>query len=147
MSLAMTKDEREAFLADLHVAVVSIPDPGGAPVTVPIWYRYEPGGSIEFITDRDSRKGKLLAVGKPLALCAQSEQPPYKYVTVEGVVAAIGPVDVERDARPIARRYLGREQGDAYVQVMGPQMGGSVLVRVRPERWRTVDYAKEPLGL
>jgi nitroimidazol reductase NimA-like FMN-containing flavoprotein (pyridoxamine 5'-phosphate oxidase superfamily) len=147
MSLAMTKDEREAFLTDLHVAVVSIPDPGGPPVTAPIWYRYAPGGTIEFITDRDSRKGRLLAVGKPLALCAQTEQPPYKYVTVEGTVAAIGSVDVEADLRPIARRYLGPERGDAYTQAMGTQMGASVLVRVRPERWRTVDYAKEPLGL
>ena len=42
MSLAMTKAEREAFLADVHVGVVSIPEPGGAPVTVPIWYRYAP---------------------------------------------------------------------------------------------------------
>ena len=147
MSLAMTKEEREAFLADVHVGVVSIPEPGGAPVTVPIWYRYTPGGVIEFITDRESRKGRLLTVGKPLALCAQTEQPPYKYVTIEGVVAAIGPVDLERDARPIAHRYLGRERGDAYVQMMGPEMAGSVLVRVRPERWRTVDYAKEFAGL
>ncbi len=28
MSLAMTKPEREAFLADVHVAVISIPEPG-----------------------------------------------------------------------------------------------------------------------
>ena len=61
MSLSMTKAEREAFLADLHVAVVSIPEAGAAPVTAPIWYRYQPGGQIEFITDRDSRKGRQLA--------------------------------------------------------------------------------------
>jgi nitroimidazol reductase NimA-like FMN-containing flavoprotein (pyridoxamine 5'-phosphate oxidase superfamily) len=147
MSLAMTKAEREAFLADVHIGVVGIPEPGAAPVTVPIWYRYAPGGPIEFITDRDSRKGRLLAVGKPLALCAQTEQAPYKYVTVEGVVTAIAPVDVERDLRPIAQRYLGPARGDAYVDAMAPEMGGSVLVRVRPERWLTVDYAKEPSGL
>ena len=37
MSLKMTKDEREAFLADLHVGVISIEDPGRGPLTVPIW--------------------------------------------------------------------------------------------------------------
>src|SRR5262249_24347690 len=52
MSLSMTKAEREAFLADVHVGIVSIPEPGAAPVTAPIWYRYEPGGQIEIITDR-----------------------------------------------------------------------------------------------
>ena len=146
MSLAMTKSEREAFLADVHVAVVSIAEPGAAPVTAPIWYRYVPGGAIEFITDRDSRKGRLLAVGTPLALCVQLEQPPYKYVTVEGVVTALDPADQERDTRPIAHRYLGPQRGDAYVQATAADMDGSVLVRVRPERWRTVDYAKQFAG-
>ena len=147
MSLSMTKAEREAFLADVHVAVVSIPEPGAAPVTAPIWYRYQPGGQIEFITDRDSRKGRQLAVGAPLALCAQTETPPYKYVTVEGVVTALDPVDVARDLVPISRRYLGAERGDAYAKAMAPDMGGAMLVRVRPERWRTVDYTKENVGL
>jgi nitroimidazol reductase NimA-like FMN-containing flavoprotein (pyridoxamine 5'-phosphate oxidase superfamily) len=147
MSLAMTKAEREAFLADVHVGVVSIPDPNGVPVTVPIWYRYAPGGAVEFITDRESRKGHLLAVGTRLALCAQTEQAPYKYVTVEGVVTALDPVDLERDTRAIAHRYLGPQRGDLYVQATGSEMAGSMLVRVRPERWRTVDYAKQFGGL
>ena len=29
MSLAMSRSEREAFLADLHVGVISIEEPGG----------------------------------------------------------------------------------------------------------------------
>ena len=43
MSLAMTKKEREAFLADLHVGVISIEQAGSPPLTVPIWYDYQPG--------------------------------------------------------------------------------------------------------
>ena len=143
MSLSMTKAEREAFLADVHVAVVSIPESGAAPVTAPIWYRYQPGGQIEFITDRESRKGRQLNVGAPLALCTQVETPPYKYVTVEGIVTALDPVDVERDLVPISQRYLGPQQGAAYAKQLAAEMSASVLVRVRPERWRTVDYAKE----
>ena len=146
MSLSMTKAEREAFLADVHVAVVSIPEAGAAPVTAPIWYRYAPGGPIEFITDRESRKGRQLKVGAPLALCAQVETPPYKYVTIEGVVTALDPVDLERDLVPISKRYLGPEQGAAYAKLLAAEMNASVLVRVRPERWRTVDYAKENAG-
>jgi len=34
----------ELFLADLHVAVISIPLMDRGPLTVPIWYVYEPGG-------------------------------------------------------------------------------------------------------
>ena len=36
----MTKQEREAFLADLHIGIISIPDGGRGPLTVPIWYLY-----------------------------------------------------------------------------------------------------------
>ena len=60
MSLAMTREEREAFLAEVHVGVVSIADPERGPLTVPIWYAYEPGGELRIVTDRDSRKGWLL---------------------------------------------------------------------------------------
>jgi nitroimidazol reductase NimA-like FMN-containing flavoprotein (pyridoxamine 5'-phosphate oxidase superfamily) len=143
MSLNMSKDEREAFLADLHVGVISIPEPGRGPLTVPIWYGYEPGGELWVLTERDSRKGRLLAVGTRISLCAQSETPPYQYVSVEGPVLAVEPSDVERHTRPMARRYLGDELGDGYVAATASDRDGSVLVRIRPERWLTVDYRKQ----
>lgn len=145
MSLAMTKDEREAFLAGLHVGVLAIAEPGRGPLTVPIWYDYEPGGELWVITDRDSRKGRLLARAGRVSLCAQSEAPPYQYVSVEGPIVAIEPADRERHARPMARRYLGAELGDRYVEGTAEEReaAGSVLVRVRPERWLTVDYRKQ----
>jgi nitroimidazol reductase NimA-like FMN-containing flavoprotein (pyridoxamine 5'-phosphate oxidase superfamily) len=141
----MTIDEREAFLADLHVGILSIPEPGRGPLTVPIWYGYEPGGDLWVLTDRGSRKGRLLAMGARVSLCAQTEAPPYKYVSIEGPVLAIEPADRERDTRPMAHRYLGRELGDRYVEATAADRdaGESVRVRIRPERWLTVDYAKQ----
>jgi nitroimidazol reductase NimA-like FMN-containing flavoprotein (pyridoxamine 5'-phosphate oxidase superfamily) len=38
MALTMTKEEREAFLADIHVAVISVAENGHRPLVVPIWY-------------------------------------------------------------------------------------------------------------
>jgi hypothetical protein len=46
MSLAMSRAEREAFLADTHVGVVSISEDRRGPLTVPVWYRYTPGGEV-----------------------------------------------------------------------------------------------------
>jgi len=37
MSLIMTKQERETFLADVHVGIISISEDGRGPLTVPIW--------------------------------------------------------------------------------------------------------------
>jgi PPOX class probable F420-dependent enzyme len=142
MSFAMTKQEREAFLADVHVAVLSVVESGRGPLAVPVWYGYQPGGELRLVTGRDSRKGQLLARAGRMSLCAQTETAPYKYVSVEGPIVAIEPADIERDLRPLARRYLGREGGDHYVESTRSEHDDNVLVRMRPERWLTVDFAK-----
>ena len=142
MSLAMTRSEREAFLAGVHVGVISIPEPGRGPLTVPIWYAYSPGGELRVITDRGSRKGRLLREGVRVSLCAQTEAPPYLYVSVEGPVIAIETPDPERDRRALAHRYLGQALGDRYVEQTRGDREDGVLVRIRPERWLSVDYRK-----
>ena len=145
MTLQMTRAEREAFLTGLHVGVISIAEPGRGPLSAPIWYAYQPGGELWLVTDRDSRKGRLLERAGRFSLCVQSEQPPYKYVSVEGPITASVPSELERDERPLAHRYLGREGGDRYLESTGgaESRGGSVRVSLRPERWLSVDYSKE----
>ena len=39
----MSRDEREAFLADLHVGILAIDEPGRGPMAMPIWYIYKDG--------------------------------------------------------------------------------------------------------
>lgn len=141
MSLSMGRAEREAFLADVHVGVISLADPGRGPLTVPIWYAYEPGGEVRVVTGRDSRKGRLLGASPRISLCAQTEVPPYRYVSVEGPVTYVGRADRERDVRPLAHRYLGPELGERYLEATADQEE-SIVVRMRPERWLTVDYSK-----
>ena len=141
MSTAMTKQERETFLADLHVGIISISEEGRGPLTVPIWYSYVPGEEVRIVTGRATRKAQLLRTASRFSLCAQTETPPYKYVSVEGPVVAIEPADLECDRRPLARRYYGAEPGDRYIE-RTRDLVGNVLVRMRPERWLTVDYGK-----
>jgi hypothetical protein len=144
MSLAMTKEEREKFLAGVHIGVISIADEERGPLTVPIWYAYEPGGDLRIVTGKSSRKGQLLARAGRFSLCAQAETLPYKYVSVEGPIISSEPGDVDRDVRPLARRYLGTEMGDRYTEQTRnlPEYADQLLIRMRPERWLTADYAK-----
>jgi uncharacterized protein len=45
----MTEQERQEFLAESHLGVLSIAkDDDRAPLTVPCWYGYEPRGDISF---------------------------------------------------------------------------------------------------
>src|SRR2546429_9697959 len=109
MSLTMTNEEREAFLADVHVAVISVAEDGHGPLVVPIWYSYEPGGEVRIITGRTSRKGKLLERAGRFSLCVQTETLPYKYVSVEGPIVAVEAADLETPPRaPLSRHRSGR---------------------------------------
>jgi nitroimidazol reductase NimA-like FMN-containing flavoprotein (pyridoxamine 5'-phosphate oxidase superfamily) len=143
MALTMSRLEREAFLAGVHVGMISIAEEGRGPLTVPIWYTYEPGGELRIITGKNSRKGRLLTQAGRFSLCVQTETPPYRYVSVEGSITAIEAVDVERDLRPLAYRYLGAGEGDGFVEQTRASQGENILVRMRPERWLTADYSKE----
>jgi hypothetical protein len=143
MSIAMTSDERQRFLAELHVGILSIPDGEHGPLTCPIWYEYEPGGEVSFVTGADSRKARLLRPGRRVSFCAQQESLPPKYVTLEGPIVAVEAAGIE-DVRRVARRYLGAEVGDRYVKATrgGGDGASEVRVRVRPERWLSADFAK-----
>lgn len=144
MSLAMTRDEREAFLADVHVGVVSVTDRAGrAPLAVPVWYSYEPGGLLSFVTGRESRKAELIRAADRVSVCVQTEEAPYRYVTIEGPVVELhGPADPD-ERRALAYRYLGPELGDGYMAATADRAADTVVVRVDPEHWLTVDYGKE----
>jgi nitroimidazol reductase NimA-like FMN-containing flavoprotein (pyridoxamine 5'-phosphate oxidase superfamily) len=143
MSFAMTRTEREAFLAEVHVAVISVDDPGRGPLTIPVWYRYEPGGDVFFTTGGESRKAGLIRAAGRLSLCVQTETAPYKYVSVEGR-ASIETPDYQADSRAVAIRYLGERGGEAYLKSSGGGGAGTVLVRLQPEHWLTVDYGQRP---
>jgi hypothetical protein len=45
------------------------------------------------------------------------------------------------DELALANRYLGEELGAWYVE-HNPRTADSLTVRLRPERWRTFDFAK-----
>src|SRR3954452_7334608 len=66
MDLRMSEDERQAFLAGVHIGVISIEREDGPPLAVPIWYGYEPGGNVWITSGTDSLKSKLLPKGAAL---------------------------------------------------------------------------------
>jgi PPOX class probable F420-dependent enzyme len=139
MSVTMTREERERFLAGVHVGVLSVASAdGGGPLAVPVWYAYQPGGTVDVTTGAGTRKASAIRAAGRFSLCAQDERPPYKYVTVEGPVTI---EDANHDERlELARRYLGAEGGDAYVSAN--PYGGQIVCRMSPEHWLTVDYGK-----
>jgi nitroimidazol reductase NimA-like FMN-containing flavoprotein (pyridoxamine 5'-phosphate oxidase superfamily) len=143
MSVSMTRSEREAFLAQVHVGVLSVQQDGRGPLTVPVWYSYEPGSTISVITGAESKKGVLIAASRRFSLCAQDEAPPYKYVSVDGpVVEREKPVD-PAERRAMAHRYLGEEFGNLYIASTEDDAADNIVFRMAPESWFTADFGKQ----
>jgi nitroimidazol reductase NimA-like FMN-containing flavoprotein (pyridoxamine 5'-phosphate oxidase superfamily) len=136
----MTSEERQKFLSELHVGMIAIERADRAPLAVPIWYVYEPGGSVEIWIEGGSVKEKLVRAAGRFTLSVQVEDPPYKYVTVEGPVTSIAPL-IDDEAAVIAARYLGETKGKAYAEEN--LTDGSILISMRPERWLSADYWKD----
>lgn len=143
MTFTMSLTERETFLSGVHVGVLSVDDPGHGPLTVPVWYSYEPGGTVDVVTARDSLKARRMRAAGRFALCAQNETAPYAYVSVEGLVAGVVDPVAPEVLRAMAYRYLGQELGDLYLAATEDDAPGQVMFRLVPERWRTTDYAEQ----
>lgn len=138
MSMAMSVSERQEFLAAPHVGVLAVERPGRAPLAVPVWYGYEPGGEL-LVWSYPEVKEQLIRASGRFTLTAQTEGWPYKYVSVEGPVVAIEvpvPLDV---AIAIAAIYLGEDEGREFAE--GCHQPDHVLFRMRPERWLSADLS------
>lgn len=113
MPRQMTESERQEFFAEPHVGVLSVTsDDDRPPLTVPLWYGYEPGGTLTFFTGtqgRRARKTGLIEKAGVVSLSVQRADFPYKYVTVEGTVVQIDRPPAAEQVFAVARRYLPEE--------------------------------------
>lgn len=137
--MALTRDEREKFLAEPHVAALAVDaEAGRAPLSVPIWYQYEPGGDVWIMTGLDSRKNQLIQAAGRFTLMIDRLEPTIRYVSVEGpVVETVAAT--EEQLRELSARYLPADKVDGYVAFATANHGEQVVVRMRPERWVSSD--------
>jgi uncharacterized protein len=143
----LTKGQREAFLAGDHVGVLSVArGDGRAPLTVPIWYAYEPGGNLTYFTSSEgtvSQKVDLIRKAGVLSFCVQQEQPPYKYVTIEGSVVGDDQPPSETQMLAIAGRYLPEEAARDFVAAeLGREDSQLVVFTIQPDRWYSADFSE-----
>lgn len=140
-SFVMSSDERQAFLTQVHVGIIAIAVADRAPLAVPVWYAYEPGGDVQVLMQKDSRKMVAIDAAGRFSLCAQTETAPYQYVTAEGPVTSVRPYDIGTDLLEMATRYLGEQGGRDYIANAGTG-GNGVMVSMTPEHWLSTDYGK-----
>ena len=137
--MPLSTAEREAFLTEPHIAALAIASGNDrAPLTVPIWYQYEPGGDIWFTTDAASRKAAAIKAAGRVSLMVQRVSPSVRYVSVEGPVIKTEAGTEER-MREIVARYLPAERMDEYLAFAASNHSDQLVVHVRPEHWLSAD--------
>jgi Pyridoxamine 5'-phosphate oxidase len=137
--MPLSQSEREQFLAEPHIAALSVVDaPTRGPLTVPIWYQYAPGGEPWVMTGAESRKRKLIEAAGRFTLMVERVDPSVRYVSVEGPVTVTTPASHDQ-LWELARRYLSEEKARAYVEFSEGQLGPQVVISMRPERWLSSD--------
>ncbi|MFF8769077.1 pyridoxamine 5'-phosphate oxidase family protein [Kitasatospora sp. NPDC015120] len=145
MPFAMSIAARETFLAAPHVGVLAVGGDGAEPsrglLAVPIWYSYHPGGLLTVLTGRASAKARLIRAAGRFTLCAQQEEPPCQYVSVEGPVVSIEDRVDPAERAAMARRYMQPSVADAYLEATAEQLAEDITIRMRPERWHSADFA------
>ncbi len=131
--------DREAFLAEPHVAALSVSAGAGrGPFTLPIWYQYAPGGEAWVLTEARSRKAELIGAAGRFSLMVDRVMPTVRYVSVEGPVTRTVPA-TDALLLEITERYLPADEISAYIQFAGAQLGEQVAIFLRPHRWLTAD--------
>lgn len=136
--MALSVEEREQFLAEPHIGALSVVEtPERAPLTVPIWYQYTPGGVLWVRTGPDSRKARAIRAAGRFSLMAERLEPTVRYVSVEG------PAEFSEDSHALslemAARYLPVEQAESFVEYEREHLGDHAVIVMRPEHWLSAD--------
>src|SRR5215469_13951643 len=90
--MALSIAEREQFLAEPHIGALSVVEkPDRAPLTVPIWYQYRPGGELWILSEPGARKTRAIEAAGRFSLMVQRTEPTARYVSVDGPATRTAP--------------------------------------------------------
>src|SRR4051812_11459372 len=137
--MALSIEEREQFLAEPHIAALSVSagDTRG-PLTVPIWYQYSPGGEPWVLTGAGSRKARLIEATGFFSLMVERIEPTTRYVAVDGAVSRIEP-DTDAQMEELAHRYLPEAAAKQYLEFAHANLGDHVAIYLQPQHWVSAD--------
>lgn len=140
--MALSKEDREQFLAEPHIAALSVyAGDARGPLTVPIWYQYSPGGEPWVLTGVGSRKHRLIEAAGHFSLMAERVEPSVRYVAVDGAVSRIEP-GTDEQLVEMTKRYLPPERVDAYLEYSRSELGENVAIFLKPEHWLSADLGE-----
>jgi Pyridoxamine 5'-phosphate oxidase len=137
--MALSIEEREQFLAEPHIGALSVVErPDRAPLTVPTWYQYSPGGELWVLTEPGARKTRAIEAAGRFSLMVQRTEPTIRYVSVDGSVVRAAAGGGERSSE-MAARYLPPNKVADFLEYEREQLGEHIAIYMRPEHWLSAD--------
>ena len=109
----------------------------GTPRVVPIWFHWN-GDAVVLGTPSKAPKLKVLTGQPQVAVTIDTTEYPYRVLSIRGHAEVDMLDDVAPEYAAAAERYMGEEQGKAWVaQLRGQRMG---RIRVVPEWVNILDF-------
>jgi hypothetical protein len=140
--MALSKDEREQFLTEPHIAALSVNDGDTrGPLTGPIWYQYTAGGEPWVLTGTGSRKTRLIEAAGYFSLMVERAAPTVRYVAVDGPVSRIEP-GTDEQLVELTQRYLPPERAKVFLEYARSQLGSQVAIYLKPQHWISADLGE-----
>ena len=128
----LSPDVREFLTAGTRTGKLAFVAADGRPLVAPVWFVVE-DGDLVFNTGAATAKGRAIARDPRLALCVDSEVPPYGFVQIQGTATTSeDPAELVRTATAIGGRYMGADRAEEFGRRNG--VPGELVVRLTPTR-------------
>jgi len=135
----LTDEELKALLQQAPLARLCSLNPDGTIHVAPIYFKYEDGVFL-IGTQAVSRKARNIKHNKNVSLMIDTEERPRKGVLIYGQAELDSDNAVAKRAS-IFEKYMSVEQAAKFAQGLARQYA-PIIIRVKPERMASYDYAK-----
>jgi len=122
-------DELRAFLTEgTRTGKLAYVAADGRPLVAPVWFVLD-GDDLLFNTGKATAKGRAVARDPRVAVCVDSEVPPFGFVQIQGEAAVSeDPAELVSSATAIGARYMGADRAEEFGKRNG--VPGELLVRI-----------------
>ena len=130
----MSEAEWQSFIqSGTKTGKVSTIRKDGSPHCVPVWFVFA-NNALTFMTWHKSLKAQHIARDNRVSITIDSEDFPYRFVTIEGVAEIEEPTieDLYAFSRQVAQRYVPADRIDEFADRNA--VPGEVLVHVKPTK-------------
>ncbi len=136
MRKGLGPDDLDGLLERPLLGVLATHRADGSVLLSPVWHRWRAGG-FDVVTGGDDVKVRHLREDPRASIVVCEHEPPYRGIEVRGS-ALLGHAD-EGVVRDIAVRYLGDDEGEAYVD----RGYDDTLIRLEPGLLRAWDFTDD----